>query len=90
MSKAEQLKIRALKAGFQPFEADAFKHCLARFEHAVRAEYEVVAWMDADEHIVSDTHKKDPKHHRLSIKAIPFSGYDTPLYKKKEAHERTI
>ena len=38
LSKADQLKLRAIEAGFQAFEADAFKHCLARFEHAVRAE----------------------------------------------------
>ena len=38
MSKADQLKLRAMEAGFQPFEADAFKHCLARFERAVRAD----------------------------------------------------
>ena len=38
LSKADQLKLRAMEAGFQAFEADAFKHCLARFEHAVRAE----------------------------------------------------
>lgn len=38
LSKADQLKLRAMEAGFQAFEADAFKHCLARFERAVREE----------------------------------------------------
>ena len=38
LSKANQLKLRAMEAGFQNFEADAFRHCLARFEHAVRAD----------------------------------------------------
>lgn len=36
LSKKDQLKLRALEAGFQGFEADAFAHCLARFEHSVR------------------------------------------------------
>ena len=41
LSKADQLKLRAMEAGFQAFEADAFKHCLARFERAVREEEQV-------------------------------------------------
>ena len=41
LSKADQLKLRAMEAGFQAFEADAFKHCLARFERGVREEEQV-------------------------------------------------
>ena len=84
LSKADKLKVRAMEAGFQAFEADAFKHCLARFEHAIRSEYEVVAWMNSDDQVMSDTHKNDPKHQQLSMKDQPFSGYDTPLYRQKE------
>jgi hypothetical protein len=36
LSKKDKLKLRALEAGFQPFEADAFAGCLKRFEEAVR------------------------------------------------------
>ena len=31
-------KLRAMEAGFQAFEADAFASCLERFEAAVRAD----------------------------------------------------
>ena len=41
LSKADQLKLRAMEAGFQAFEADAFKNCLARFEHAIRTDEQV-------------------------------------------------
>ena len=36
LSKKDQLKLRALEAGFMDFEADAYARCLARFEHSVR------------------------------------------------------
>jgi hypothetical protein len=38
LSKKDHLKLRAMDAGFQAFEADAFANCLARFERAVRAD----------------------------------------------------
>jgi hypothetical protein len=38
LSKKDQLKLRAIEAGFQAFEAEAFHYCLARFEYAVRAD----------------------------------------------------
>lgn len=41
LSKADQLKLRAMEAGFQAFEADAFANCLRRFERAVREEEQV-------------------------------------------------
>lgn len=86
LSKADQLKLRALEAGFQGFEADAFKHCLRRFELEVRSEYEVAAWMDEDGRVMSDSVKQDPKHKEFLGKDQPFSGYDTPLYRRK--HEQ--
>ena len=37
LSKKDQLKLRAMEAGFQAFEADAFHHCLERFAALVIA-----------------------------------------------------
>lgn len=36
LSKKDKLKLRALEAGFQSFEADAFIGCLKKFEESVR------------------------------------------------------
>ena len=38
LSKKDQLRLRAIHAGFQPFEFEAFDNCLRRFEYSVRAD----------------------------------------------------
>lgn len=81
LSKKDRFILRAVDAGFKNFEAESFIHVLARFEHSIRAEYEVVAWMDSDEHLMHDRFKNDPEKQKLSMKEQPFSGYDTPLYR---------
>ena len=83
LSKKDQIKLRAIEAGFQAFEAEAFHYCLARLELAVRNEYEVAAWMNEDGRVMSDAVKQDPKHKEFLGKDQPFSGYDTPLYRRK-------
>ncbi len=81
----KKLLQRAVEAGFQKFEAEAFERCLRRFEQSIREEYEVAAWMDMDEHVMHDKYKNNPDNQKLSLRETPFSGYDIPLYRKTSA-----
>lgn len=38
LSKRDRFILRAVEAGFKTFEAEAFIHVLARFEHSIRVE----------------------------------------------------
>jgi len=45
LSKKDQLKLRAMEAGFQAFEADAFHRCLERFAALVIANHPPQSFM---------------------------------------------
>lgn len=49
LSKKDQLKLRAIEAGFQAFEAEAFHYCLERFAALVIANHPPQSFMSFQE-----------------------------------------